>query len=551
MGPARLDVEEIIDGRNVFKEQLRIGIGPTVDLAGIPDSSFGVHISTTGYPLLYDDFAGLWGAKWARVFLRWPVVEPTRGQYDFSRIDAVLKKYRSQKMRILAVLGEDAPSWAAQPGPDYYASWKRFVAAAVQHLRENVDAWDVFNEVDVKYSPTQRKGEADWDLSALRAALDTIHATDPSAKTVCCSTGTSQWLVYDDRLLDSPLFTKVDAVSLHPYQPGAPEVRDGPFNYLERINALRDLLRSHNSLKEVWATEANWIIGPSGAPNLTAPGHTEQEQAEYVVRVNLLSMALGVKYFLHSPISHRFRPQPHVATWAAYAAMASRFSSVTHPSFLATGPSVYGITATTTSGVIGSLWTVGVAATIRLAGIRNYRFSDMYGNALAVDSDNVHLSSAPLYFAGPNPSPQLQVLSGASAPQWRPMPPLESWICEKGPSCAKLSNGMRVTTQPSKYGYQLISPPVTTAAGSCQWVRSSLGLEQGAVVLIPVDNLTGKRLDQIAFAAYVPDGQPRSIELRFHAGPSGSFKLIVANANLTDSQSIFAIFDRPEVTDCQ
>jgi len=25
----------------------------------------------------------------------------------------------------------------------------------------------------------------------------------------------------------------------------------------------------------------------------------------------------------------------------------------------------------------------------------------------------------------------------------------------------------------------------------------------------------------------------------------------VANANLTDSQSIFAIFDRPEVTDCQ
>src|SRR5205823_9892812 len=143
-----------------------------------------------------------------------------------------------------------------------------------------------------------------WDLNVLRSGMQTIRTVDPSAKMVCCSTGMPTWLTYDKRLFDSGLISSIDITSLHPYQPGPPEVRDGPFNYLERINALRALVRAYGIEKPIWATEANWIIGPSAATNLTAPGHDEQDQAEYVARVNLLSLPAGVKYFLHFPFVH-------------------------------------------------------------------------------------------------------------------------------------------------------------------------------------------------------------------------------------------------------
>jgi len=152
---------------------------------------------------------------------------------------------------------------------------------------------------------------------------------------------------------------------LHPYQPGPPEQRDGAFSYLERINALRSLLASYGLQKDIWATEANWIIVPDGSPNLTAPGHDEQDQAEYVVRVNLLSMAAGVKYFLTlsciSPLSAA-AACGHLGSLRRNGN--SLFESETTDAAAHRGAGCIWHNCKAESGTVAALWSVGSEATL-------------------------------------------------------------------------------------------------------------------------------------------------------------------------------------------
>ena len=82
-GPGMLHVKEAISGRVVFDKQMRVAIGPKVNLAAESDGPFGVHLSGGGYAAVFDHFADLWGAKWGRMFLRWPIVESSQGKLDF------------------------------------------------------------------------------------------------------------------------------------------------------------------------------------------------------------------------------------------------------------------------------------------------------------------------------------------------------------------------------------------------------------------------------------------------------------------------------------
>jgi hypothetical protein len=552
LGPAAFDIILTVNGRTVFQRHRRIAAGPAVDLAGIPDNPFGLHLSSSGFPMLYDEFAGLWGAKWGRLFVRWPVLELHRGEYDFSRIDKLIDIYRSQHMRILVVLGEDAPSWIGPPGLTYYAAWKQYVANTVKHLAGKVDAWDVFNEVDAKYEASLGKAESSWDLQVLRLAIQTIRATDPRASIVCCSTGTTNWLLYDKKLFDASLLGQIDIVSFHPYQFSAPEEKDGVFDYRDSINALHDLLGSYGSQmkgpsKDLWATEANWLLGKAGARNVTTPGLTEEIQARYLVRVNLLSDSEGVKYFVHMPFATSNSPLPHLATWAAYAEMAELFSR-TPPKMLIGGPYVYGLLSATPSQV-GALWSVEGQATVALIGSSDYRFMDLYGNPVSRSADSIQLSPEPLYFTAKGAAPHLQVIQ-AVVPSWRPLQPLTIWTCNLGSTCTQVPGGRHIQSQASKYSSQLTSPPVAASPGSCHRVRMQLVLDEGAIGLFAIDGSTGALLDHIVRAAFVPEGRPHILELRFHAGSSSSFKLVVGNSNATDSPSVFTLLDPPQIADC-
>jgi hypothetical protein len=551
-GPGTLEISQTISGQVVFTDKQRIAIGPTTDLSRVSDSNFGVHASTNGYPLIYDDFMGVWGAKWGRIFLHWESIEPHKGEYDFSRADALVNIYLAQNMRILLVVGEDAPAWVGGAGPQYSDEWQSYVKQATHHFAGKVSAWDVFNEVDVKYTASVAKGApVDWDLEVLRSGIRAIREADPRATIVCCSTGTTQWLLYDKKLLDASVLSSVDAISLHPYQPGPPEVKDGAFNYPQRISAVSSLASSAGVQKPIWSTEANWIIGAPGVTDISAPGVTEQEQAKYVVRTNLLSSAMGVKYFLHAPFAHRSRPQTHLSTWAAYAEMAHLFSESSNPRILLSGPQVYSFVATTSNGAhVGAVWSVVKGADVRISNDREI-FLDMYGNRVNGDPVTLHLSEEPLYFAGNGAPPEVIVLRQSPSPAWRLFPQVATWTCTRGTNCAQVTGGLHIQSLPSKYGYQLMSPVMNIPADSCQLIHLALSLEKGAVGVFAMDASTGKMMGRSTYAAWVPDSRSHDMEFRIHTNSgTGSMKLVLANANFTDMVSSFVVLNRPQIGDC-
>lgn len=550
-GPARLEISATLQGRTIWQENRRIGVAARPDLAAISDSTFGVHLSTTGFPLLGDLFADLWGAKWGRIYLRWSIIEPQEGRYDFSRADELVDLYRAQNIRVLGVLGEDFPAWVGAAGPSMYAAWSRFVTETAKHFNTRIDHWDLFNEIDVKYYARLASSDLDSDITILRDGLDALHASSPQSLVICCSTGTSAWLTYDKRLLDRGVLEKANIASVHPYETVPPEVRQGMFDYEETLQALRKLDGANGGPKTIWATEANWIIGPPATLNVNAYRLNEHQQAQNVVRVNLLSFAQGVPFFLHSGFNHWSRPQIHLDTLTAYAAMSSFFSGAASPRWLSKDPNAMCLVAGRGGELVGAIWNVGAATRVRMEGISQARFFDLYGNPLVVKPEDFALSPDPIYFRIALPSsPALSILSNSRRPEWQNLPPLSAWATTKDSTYTLRGATLRVSSAASKYAYQLRSPVINTQPDACYVAEFRLRLLAGVLSIMSVDADTGKKIGSPEFINYPPASEFVDVTLPFQPDGQNPVKLIIANGNLTETSSSFEIQDPVRLRTC-
>jgi hypothetical protein len=431
-------------------------------------------------------------------------------------------------MRVLAVLGETSPDWAGQPGPEYYAAWYKFVTETVRHLQANVEYWDVFNEIDVKYYDHWVKTNTEADLDILRQAIRAIRGVVAEAKIVCCSTGSSSWLAYDKRLFDAGVLKDIDIVSFHPYQFDAPELRDGVFNYPERLGALRQLVESYGGRQPLWATEANWLLGPKGAADVTAPDLDEHTQAEYLVRVNLLSLAAGVPYFAHTPMATYRHRQLLLDALAAYANMAALLATATDAQLLMNGPQIWGYAWRTRTGVVGALWTAYGSATVRLEGVAGPRFLDMYGNRTDGDERRVAVTQAPLYFLGsPASFPKVSPIKAAPAAEWKQLPPVTEWARARDSGFTVTSSGLHVTSSPTTYGYQLTSQPVSVRPESCYWVDVDFRLYKGGLGILAIEANGPKGIARLPIGfGPLPDGKPQRGRFKFNSGALDGVRLV-------------------------
>ena len=543
-GPAQVEVREEVAGQTVYAASFRIAIAPEVDLARIEDSPFGVHLSGWGFSFLADDFANLWGAKWGRVFVRWDFVEPEPGKLDFARMDELVDLYAGQHMRILGVLGEKMPAWAATPGAEQDAALRRFVETTVRRYHDKIQYWDVFNEVDNKYhtlaADAYKKGDnvlaVTGDLNWLRDIAETVHRVDPQAKTVGWSTGSSgRFLAYDKRTFDAGLLEDLDVVALHPYMHVAPEFKDGPFNFLEQIDALRELVGHYRATRPVWATEANYLIGRAGDPDVTAPDIDEHTQAAWVVRVNLLTHAAGAHYFLHSPYYTSHHPELYLDTLAAYAQMASMFSGAAplKPECLG-GGSAFVVAARQGTGVVGALWTPLDWARVRVRGGADIQWFDFYGNPLLSSPDDLPLTGAPVYFrsAAAEP-PTVQLVRAAKSPAWHPAQPLETWRRAKDATYQPIRGGLHVVSGTTTYGYQLTAAPMAVTPGSRYVFRINARVLRGMIGWQALNPATNKRIEPDAYVVLPAQGDRRlrEVHLTIHSKDCRSLQLLICGAN--------------------
>ncbi len=251
------------------------------------------------------------GASVDRVELRWDVLEPAPGVYDFADFDQTLKLNEQLGFTVLAVV-DGSPQWAVPAGsphgnsppagldqPVYLADgtvnpanlWASFLATVVARYGTRIADWEIWNEPDTQDF---------WNGSPQQYArlLDVAHTvlTRREPGTHVLSGG----MAFGDSVFLSQV---VDALCPHgPCSDGFPRdiawhVYDNPLDIPKLVSLTRVILQMHNVTPAVWITESNVPVIDPQAPGDAVVGPdsvTLAQQAAFVLQAYVLARQAGV-----------------------------------------------------------------------------------------------------------------------------------------------------------------------------------------------------------------------------------------------------------------
>ena len=84
------------------------------------------------------------GIGWVRADFDWKIVEPKQGQWDYSRLDAVVELADKNGIRLLPILDYDVP-WAS-PAWKHQDKWLEYVSRTVTRYKGRLSHWEIWNE---------------------------------------------------------------------------------------------------------------------------------------------------------------------------------------------------------------------------------------------------------------------------------------------------------------------------------------------------------------------------------------------------------------------
>ncbi|WP_447711349.1 cellulase family glycosylhydrolase [Mycobacterium sp. C31M] len=221
----------------------------------------------------------------------WSVIEPIRGQFDWSHTDRMVSAAAAHGIRVLALLTY-APEWARAPGttthapPRDLAEFAEFARAATErYAPRGVNNWEVWNEPNI-VDFWEPRPDADEYSALFRATAAAIRSLDPAATVI--TGGLTRGTTTDDgsRIAQTEFVDDLyangtaqlaDAIAVHPYSfPDLP-VSDVPARVgsIADLPALRGVMEQWGDAdKQIWVTEFGAATG-SGDNVMT-----ESQQAE-------------------------------------------------------------------------------------------------------------------------------------------------------------------------------------------------------------------------------------------------------------------------------
>lgn len=209
------------------------------------------------------------GVKWTREEIDWHRTEPQKGQFDWAFYDDLVEVAHANGISVYGLLcywstftKKDTPE-----GVDEYCQWAQQV---VRHYKGKIKHWEIWNEPNIFFW----SGPKELYFKLLAKVYDVIKAEDPEAQVLGCSTAGID-IDFIKRTIAAG--ARFDALTIHPYR--------GELNDLEYIKELRDVKALVDG-RPVWITEMGW-------PSQRVWGRTEREQASYVARTYLTSVASG------------------------------------------------------------------------------------------------------------------------------------------------------------------------------------------------------------------------------------------------------------------
>jgi endo-1,4-beta-mannosidase len=227
------------------------------------------------------------------VQVRWPDIEPSKGQWRFDLLDKYLTMAESHNTEVLLPLAV-TPQWASaqpdvrsgwqQPGltaePKDINDWRDYVRKVATHCKGRVHEYEIWNEPNLKQYWI---GSPDQLIALTREAHDIIKEIDPTAIIVSPSATTSSGVGWLAEFLGKGGSKYIDVVGYHFYvHPQTPEAMVG------LIQRIKQTMSSNGAGdKPLWCTEVGWAE--------PKPFPSDDLAAAYLARAYILSWAAGVE----------------------------------------------------------------------------------------------------------------------------------------------------------------------------------------------------------------------------------------------------------------
>lgn len=251
------------------------------------------------------------GVKWARVQTGWSRCELEDGVFSFEWLDEIVDEligvgvqpwfnvcYGNQLHT--AAPAPDAVGWAPIYAESAVVAWRRFVGALVDHFKDRVQYYEVWNEPDIvvfwKGTPPDPVKYA--ELVAITAEEIRQHFAEAIIIGGALSRGADQHsLEFLDRALRAGMGKHLDVLSYHCYRP-RPEGMRG-----RETQALKAILKRHQLDLPVWQGEGGCPSEMSQAEAMCGIPWTEPKQAKWLLRQMIGDLDHGLALTSHFHLS--------------------------------------------------------------------------------------------------------------------------------------------------------------------------------------------------------------------------------------------------------
>jgi hypothetical protein len=225
--------------------------------------------------------------------VRWPDIEPSKGQWRFDLLDKYLALAEAHSVEILLPLAV-TPQWASsqpevrsgwqQPGltapPRDINDWRDYVRKVATHCKGRVHEYEIWNEPNLKQywigTPNQL-------IALTREAHDIIKQIDPTAIIVSPAATTNAGVGWLAEFLGGGGAPYIDVVGYHFYV--HPQPPEGLLGLIQRVR--ETMLNNGAGNKPLWCTEIGWAQ--------PKPFPSDDLAAAYLARTYILSWAAGVE----------------------------------------------------------------------------------------------------------------------------------------------------------------------------------------------------------------------------------------------------------------
>jgi len=243
------------------------------------------------------------GATLLKFRFDWDTLEPQKGAaFNWPVYDRIVKAAREQGFTIVGVLGDTA-QWASvsitgdarvkklsPPRTDALPSWSNYVQRVVGRYKNDVQAWQVWENPDASHFFSVAKTYR--SLASL--AIESARKSDPKALVHLAEPGAVD-LDFIADLNSNGLTPRFDGVAVYPVSGFQPNTVESPEAFLRPYAALRSTLAPKDGkARDFW-------IGGVSFPALDDPSRSafsERAQADFAVRALALGLATsGQKAF--------------------------------------------------------------------------------------------------------------------------------------------------------------------------------------------------------------------------------------------------------------